>query len=416
MNTASKPKKSTPSESPRTVDGRPFLALEAAFSSWRRWPLRHHVGALTLLTLVGLWRYWGFVTSTDDPVDEGFYVGAIEHVLAGESPYRHGGFFYPPSFALFSAWLVETIGLWPTLGGLRLLNLFGGTLTCWLALAFWQAGFFGRWVGAALLLIYAPGISLALVSGNLSLIIVGAILLALLLWQRRPFLAGTLLALSTALKPLAPPLFLLLTIFRTDDAAVRRRALLTVAFGGTILLTFFLMTPTALWLEFVRLGRDTVAMSRTISTTRVLQILNVPTNILVSAAIVLPLILWLARRRALDPFRFFCLATCAIVLMAPMLWNHSLLLTLPLQVAATQVARSRVSLAPDRVERRLRIYSLLLVLGAAASQHFCDGADGTTGGPFLLELAGFGLPLLAPIGLALYLDRHASAPRAEIWS
>ncbi len=114
-------------------------------------------------------------------------------------------------------------------------------------------------------------------------------------------------------------------------------------------------------------------------------------------------VLW-TRRRARSPWELLLIAIPTALLAVPLVWSHTLILTLPIQAAAMERAwRSlRDSGVADRPLRRL---DAILVLGAVLAIQLSEGVGGIDDQAFWLQGLVILLPALAPLALSLYLLR-----------
>lgn len=375
---------------------------------WRGWPVGLHAAALLLLVGVVAWRFWPQLTDPLPRIDESFYLGAIDRVAEGRSPFGQEGYFYPSAMAYAGAGVAavaQSLGL-PGEGTvsalLRLANLLGSATILWFSVA-WAPGSWGRrLLLAAALACLLPGVRLAMLTGNLSLAVVPAILVGLWIWRRHPVTAGILLGASAAVKPLAPAAVLALGVHRPTTPGVgwrhRLAAAVAIALAATAILGFPHLG------ELLHLAQDQVLNTRTFSVHRVLLALGLAVpKLAVQLAVALGVVV-IARRRPMGPTRFLIFGVVAVTLAAPMLWNHTLLVTLPIQVMAVRLAWRRWGRHAYGLfgEGRMRLYSLVLVTLAVAAIQFCDGVDGVTTQGRWLQILGFGVPTFAPAALGLF--------------
>ncbi|MDH3525343.1 MAG: DUF2029 domain-containing protein, partial [Acidobacteriota bacterium] len=357
----------------------PSDRLRGAFAVWAGWPLRRHVLAVALLALVAALRHWGAVTEREPLVDERFYLAAFQLAAEGQSPYAKSGFYYPPAFAYAGALLLRALGGGGLLGLLRGLNLLGLGFVVWLATAWLGTALCPRpwWRGlaaGAALVCLAPGVWLGLLLGNLSFLAMALMLGGLLAWRRRPGAAGLVLGASLALKPLAPVAILALFAHRPGMGGERtpggrhRLAAGLALLGGVLLLVL----PPGLD-EMLAQPVEELTRARIVSLHRFLGHAGLALDPLwVAAAVALAAVLAVRAAGVLGPGQLLCVATAGAALATPLLWNHTLLMTLPLQGAAFHLARERLRAAPD-AERRRRRYELALVLAAVAAILLVNG-------------------------------------------
>lgn len=352
--------------------------------------------AVLLLLAVLAVRYAHVLVYPDVLNDEISYVRAARLVVAGESPY-YGGYLYPPLVAVAVAEGEARWGLLPTLVALRLANFLGVAVTAWLAVLPLPGSWRLRWLAAAACLALAPAVRFTLEFSNLSAVVVGAITAALALWPTAPWTAGVLLGTSLAVKPLAPGALAVLLAHR--PAAGGRRHLVAVAVA---------LLAAALWLLPLPYLGDmaTVPASsshlllRTVSPHRLAALLGWRHNLLPLSAALLALALWWTRRRRRGPQEVAVLAAVTAIAVTPVVWSHSLLLTLPLQTLALERAWRRWSVGGPR--RPALAYEGVFVLLAVAAIQFAEGAQGVYDRGLALQLAAALPPAVAPAALAAY--------------
>jgi hypothetical protein len=407
---------------------------------WVQEPWWLHGAALAILAL-GTFLRFGWWLSFPGPLlpDELTYVRAIRLAMEGESPYGWGGYLYPPLFAYLSAWLWEHLGRGGLLAVYRLVNLSGAVVTVWCSMVWFR--FAWRWrVALGLGVIFlSPAMVQGLTFGNLSLWVSGMLVLGLLIWSRRPVAAGLLLGLSVAIKPLAPPAILVLGAHRPRDGNRRH----WIASGVAVAVAAVLLTAFPGFSEWLELG-SRASPDRSVSFHRFPAIFGFEPNLLVVTAVVMAAVLALARWRAWGRLGILGLALVAVMAATPLVWNHTLVATLPLQVLAVVLLRQRWRRARsaaqgrasdgtgarsdgsavdgtmerervvgpvDTVEGRHRLYELIFVSLAVAALHLATGANTIYTSPIWLQLLGAGAPALAPGALLAYVVlRRADLP------
>jgi len=360
---------------------------------------------------VALLRFRAQIVSPAPHTDERVYLEAFEAVANGASPYAlHADqldFYYPPPFAHFGAAALSRVGLGPLVAFFRVANLLGLIATLWIA---------GRWaalspprllvVGTAYLALAPPALRHGFNSGNLSFAVVGTILVALAAWPRNPLSAGTLLGASSILKPIAPIGLVALFAQRPSREAGRHR--LGAAIGLALAAALMLSSPDLDAYLHVPLAIDLWPRRRSVSLYRWMHLAGLPFSpALIFAGVALGVVFWV-RRRETSPRLLATIAIAGMTLATPVLWSHSLLLTLPLQTRALAIAARRRRDSSGWSSARKGYELPLVVLGTLALQF----ADGIGGGveklPAVFQLAATTVPVGAPLALALYLSRHDS--------
>ena len=115
-----------------------------------------------------------------------------------------------------------------------------------------------------------------------------------------------------------------------------------------------------------------------------------------------------SRLRPLTRPEVLCVAATGAVASLPIIWPHTLLLTLPVQVLAVSRAferRSRAAAGGTGLEPRsggVRFEMWLVAVGVAAIQ-FAEGAGSVDRMAPWIQLIALGVPYLAPIVLTSYL-------------
>jgi hypothetical protein len=354
------------------------------------------------------------VSSVTPLVDEGFYIGAFRRVAAGASPYAATtGFYYPPSFAVAGAALSRWIGEGAMLVTFRTLNLAGLGYLVWASV-----GLIGTTRAAAAataigLVALAPGVALGLRSGNLSLAVSAALVWALLEWPRRPAVAGALVGASVAVKPLATTMLPLLLLHRTSTTTPRWPLLL----GGAGAAALALIPGHAHLPDYLALGAtldtESFPLSRTVSLHRLLVNLGIDPGRLAIAATVLVASLLLARARSWRRLELACLALAATTLATPVLWSHTLLVTLPVQALALRKAL-RVVGSGGAASAPTRDWSTAgLVVACILSLHLANGVGSLGPGPSPWIALALAPPVFATTALASWLLRTGIAPAED---
>lgn len=370
-------------------------------TGWRR-----AAGAAALLLLVAFARHGSALLERQLGTDEVDYTAAFAAAAAGEDPYAIPRFLYPPAFVLAGAAAQRAWGLWPTVLLLRGLNLAGAVLVVWSGLA-WTA-----WpdraklgVGALLLLGWGP-FQQAFAEGNVSLAVVGLLLTALVALPRRPVGAGAALGASLAVKPLGPAIVALLPAATPRRVAVRATfaasagAALTLAWGAPRLPHMLARTAAEL------APRPTVSLWRLAHCAG----LDLPPTILLAAVVLGG---WVALRRApRTPAAFAVVASTAALYATPLVWTHTLALSLPAQALAFDRAFASWRGAAEPSAARRRAGYRVAVLAAFALAIQGSAALGVvSGGSRMVEAACLLGPVLAPAVFATAaLAREAPAP------
>ncbi len=383
-------------------------AFSGAFERWAALPLRVHVGCLLVLMLVPLVRWWPMVTETQIPLgDEVAYFNAFELVAAGESPFEEPDYLYPSVFAYAGSWSFVHLGRTWTDALLQGLNLLGLASVIWCSMAWLSWTVPRRLMAGAVFILLAPQVRYSVEFNNFSLAVAGMVLGGLLLVPRRPFVAGLLLGSSVALKPIAPLAVGCLLLAR-HEAKPRQRWLAAVA---AMLVAAGLILPFPHLDELLALT-DTDRVAATISLHRFPKLFGFELNALwISAPLALAAVALVARLR-LGRARFLCFAVTASIAVTPLVWSHTLVLLLPLEVLALAVAADRwaaVRARPTDASHAPPWLEPVLVVLAVAAIQLSAGAGSIGDQGVLLQLFGAGVPAVSPLALLAYLLRTTTS-------
>lgn len=356
---------------------------------------------LALLAVCEL-RWYSQLTISSLQIDERSYFAAFEAVTSGRSPYEARSYLYPPLLATLGAEAVARCGERATSLTLRHLNLVAAALLAWLASRFLATRLAFRFFAAAAAVAVLPGFAAAIVRGNLSPLAAALALAGWLLWPKRALIGGALLALSLFVKPMAILVPLVLLVGRLPDPAESRQrqwTLLSMAASAVLLLI-----PGLRHLEGLasQVGGGKPEALRVASLHRVLDGLGwrLPAGVI---ALVIALVTAIVlRRRPLTPRRLGFVAWTASLLALPIVWDHTLLLALPVVAASLRLAGARW-LARDRVQPRPKPGEAWLVGLATTSVALANGFGAIETLPTWLNALLVAIPTLSPLVLTLFL-------------
>jgi hypothetical protein len=286
---------------------------------------------------------------------------------------------------------------------IRSLVVLGLVLTVWLSLIWWRTPVWRRLVVGALYLCVASAIGLGMRTGNISFLVIGAIIPALMFWKDRPVLSGLLLGSSVAIKPIAPLAALVLLVHRPVEGGYRQ-VVAGLAAGVAMLGSLF---PIVAFLEMFSQNIAALSLNRSISLHRLFSLAGIEINPLIAFVIVAVIAIVVSRLRPLDEADLLCLALTAAIWSVPLIWTHTLLLTLPVQVlAVVRAFDRRRNWQSDGTQSNRTVgfprFEIWLVLVAVASIQLAEGAGSVDRMDSWIQLIALGIPFVAPAALAGY--------------
>jgi hypothetical protein len=367
------------------AERRPVSAAPPA-SGWRLLAL---TGAIVLLACT--LRFLPQLLWQGTEVDAETYRHAFDLLRAGSSPYRDPGFLYTPAFAVVGAALRDALG-WRALQlGCRWATLAGVWLLAWASLVG------NRWPwpaqgAAALAVSLSPLVANGVGCGNVSLLLMGPLMVALRAAERRPLLAGALAGSVNALKPLALPALAVVAV----PSRGRRVPAWAWSFAVAAVLAAAGWLPLGL--------RHLPAMWQraggfpdkffNVSLARGLALLGVPVHAVAVFLAVTAAGLLIAWRIERTLRQRVALGLAASLLALPVISPATFLLSLPVQALALERAWDGVREAGARGgDRRRPLAVLALVAAAVVGIH---GAEGGIGAGELGPLVQ-GLVILLPL-------------------
>ncbi len=380
--------------------GEMTATLAATFRSWCREPPWRHGAAILCLALVLVVRWQSVVLWQGAVNDERLYLAAFRLAAAGESPFQLN-YNYFPVMAIAGGALQEQIGAVWTLVAMRAVNLLGLATVTWFSLAWLPWTWRVRLAAGAAFLCLAPAVMMGVHWGNLSLAVVGLVTATLFIWRSRPILAGVALAASLVIKPIAPLAVFVLAVHRPPEGG--RRHLLAAMVAGV--LTVALVLPFPYLEDMLALGADRRESFRSIALQHVLYCFGLEIGAWpLIAAVAAASFLWV-RRRTLPPAYFFAVAATATLLATPIVWNHTMLVALPLEVLALQVAYGRRK-ALAGAAPVLRRYEMWFVVLLVLAVQFSGGMGGILKWPVWVQGIVKAVPCFTPAILTGYLVRN----------
>jgi Glycosyltransferase family 87 len=304
--------------------------------------------------------------------DEGMYMGAIKKVLSGLSPFDHAAYLSPAIFAYAFAYLTVWTDLATTTIVIRVLNVLGAVALAWAASLWVRERSPWRWGVSAVLVAFAPPIVAGLGVGNVSTISNAAVVIALCLWRRRPFLAGLCLALALVVKPYGLavlPVLFAARLHRPTRSQWITPCVAAVAFSAS------LMAFPADLVYMLKKHQAFPIYLHSLSIQRALYLLVGwgPSALAIFAPITLAGILWVRRRPRTDD-EVAQLAILVSLLSVTRLWLHSLGIVLPL-VCLVLSERARCLVSRWRETPTVRERALLRLLWSSVLMIVLFGCD-----------------------------------------
>ncbi|MEO8274622.1 MAG: glycosyltransferase 87 family protein [Thermoanaerobaculia bacterium] len=394
----------------------PTPALDLAADAWRNLlPGRHLFGVLLLVVAIG-WRFAPSLLNPGPYGDELPHASAIRLAAEGRSPYVGHIFVYPPSTLRIGAALQRLSPGLPFLP-MRCLIVCGLVALVWSSAA-WLPGSYGRRLGLALLFVLlAPGVRQGIEFGNITFAAGGLLVAALLAWPRAPVLSGLALGASLLLKPLAPAGFMALAAYRgpTEKSPTHRLRRNWVAAGVAAVVAAAALLPDPQLAAFLRQGPAVWSIDRTVSLFRLLHLAQAERFAPLALVALLALVAVVVRRFVHDRLALLAVSVAACVVSTPVVWNHTLVLTLPLQSMALTVAWARYRAAGRGVrteEPTIRpLWELVAVALALAALTFGEGATAIDDQAVGLQVLGTLPQALAPILLTIYVLHFRNTPQ-----
>ncbi|MDH3283530.1 MAG: hypothetical protein OEQ13_02225 [Acidobacteriota bacterium] len=394
-----------PASPPESMPSALAARLAEAHADWRRLPLIAHVLVVVVLSLVPFLRNGVELVDLGTALpDENPYFMAFDRVAVGDSPFGGTHYLYPSVFAYGGAFVQERLGRGAIAAFMRVANLLGVGMAVWLALSWLPLTIGTRTLAGAAYILVSPPINFGVLLGNASLAVTGLTLAALYMFRSRPVLAGTLLGGGIALKPIAVMAVPALAAYRTGRGRCQQLVAASVAIAVVALLV--LCFPYLR--EFLELA-STSRVGRSVTLHRFPGLFGLEVNAFwISVPIALLVLLYL-HRHPLGPAHALCLMTTAALAVTPLVWSHTLLLALPLQVLALTVvvsrfAASRSDGAGVAVSRRA-FYEMAFVLLGIAGIQFARGAGNIGDQGALLQAVAASVPALSPAALTIYVFR-----------
>lgn len=362
-------------------------------SAWR------HVLALLTLVVVLCLRWPEYTLHFEWLDDEAIYIRAFEATAAGLHPYEGGHYLYLPVLAVLGGKVIGMIGADMTVALMRTANLLGVAFLAWTALRFWPMKFHRQLLLAAVL-VQAPGFEFGLRYGNLSLLVGATVVAGLLLAPVRSWLSGILLGLSMATKPVAPGALIVFALCRPARREDRYSYLKASLIAGAILVFSIVSMPYLH--DFLGLRAGKPLFRENVAWHRIFWTLGLRIDALAWAILAFAAIAALSFfGRNLTRLQLLGFTSAATLVAIPLVWSHTLLITLPLQMVALRlVYRDRNLGAAGEEQRRFARYRVWITAAACCSLHFCGAIHAMPNHP-RLSLVAAAVPAFTPLYLAI---------------
>lgn len=340
---------------------------------------------LVLLLAVALTaRYPAYTLSPAPLLDERVYVGAGRAIGQGISPYD-GEYLYLPAFAWLVGRFFALFGETPFLILMRVANLGAAAAFGWLGAVKTGFGSRARWLWAAAFLLLSPAVLSSVETGNPTFLVGILIFLSLELAARRPLGAGLLVGASMLVKPLAPGAVAWLAGSRFPEG---RRGILAAVVAGVFFLLGFL--PLSLAGDFFGQVPPGPSLEHNPSLYRLLESAGAGIPPVMFTTVVCLAALALAAARERNPAEVYLWALPAMFLASPLVWNHTLTLSWPIQAAALGLAWRR---------SRLETAAVLMVMVLLSAWH---GVHALPPDAAFARFMFTAAPAGAPVALAAY--------------
>ena len=314
------------------------------------------VGLLVFFSLVAFLRFAPFLLSPEPLGDELIYVEAMAAVAEDRSPYQ-GEYFYPPLFAVAGAALGQHAGERAVLWLLRLANTLGLAALLAASIWLWRSSWIHRAVIGAAILVFSPAVALGMEWGNLSLWAAGVTVPAVLGFRRHPWVSGLALSAVVAIKPLAAVALAVVVVDRwCIHRPWRRPGSKSSASEWALALVLIAIQLVALAMgarylqDFLAQRTGWPEATRSVSVHRLFFLAGIELDALaVFVGVILlatAFVIWTHRHPTpeggeaslrdafLNRDQLLGAAVVASLLATPLVWAHTLLLALPIQILA----------------------------------------------------------------------------------
>lgn len=324
-----------------------------------------HIAAIAALLIVVAIRYFPSFTTLRQLGDEEAYLCAFKSIGDGRSPYECNRYVYPAPVAELGALLSHVAGARVVQVGMRIINGLGAAVAVWAALGWVGWAYAVRLTAGMILVLFAPPIQEAMEFGNLSPLATGLALAAFALWTTAPIAAGVLLGLGTVVKPIVGAGVVML-IFHRPTGTLRRRSLTAGVIAGIVISGLLATTPRLLP-EMLRKSALGPNASHNITPYHLLHCFGIDLPAFLFSGIALAAGAIAAWTQVFTSAELVAVSVVVAQLGAPSVFNHTLLLVLPVPILAFDAALRRVQGArtAGAAERtRSLVACIVAVIGA----------------------------------------------------
>ena len=339
--------------------------------------------AIVVLFGFGILWWWSYLYFPMWTPDGNTYVNGINLVRQGRSPYEHYVFPYPPTIAILGAWITELLGNDAFRVGFRYANLLCGFLVIWGSLYITRWPWLIRLILACVGIFFLPILVSGIENDNLSMLASCTAIMALLFWQRIPIISGIIFGFGLALKPIALMGFFILAAHRSPNP--HRKHLITCC--TAIIIAGILLAIKPRW--FIsgffhpNVGAAVVHWTDGVlnaSFFRIISSFGLKISPFLYLTFFLVLSLIYVRRRPLNRIQLLCVACTASLLSLPIVWQHTLLIVLPVLFIVIAISLRRLCQAWRRSNGKngpnIRLYSLSRLLNVIAGSITVAEANG----------------------------------------
>jgi hypothetical protein len=206
-----------------------------------------------------------------------------------------------------------------------------------------------------------------------------------------------------SIKPIAPIAILVLLVHRPLRGGYRQ---IVAGLIGSVAM-FVSLFPLDAFRQMLSQNIASLSLNRSFSLHRLLGLVGLDVHPLVVMSMVALIAVIIARLRPFDEVDLLCLSLTAAILAVPLIWTHTLLLTMPVQVLALlrAVERRRLFRTAPGLEAQaggIGRYELWMVVIAVAAIQLGEGSGSVDRMSAWIQVIALGVPFVAPAVLAGY--------------